>query len=198
MPDSGYDYQPNGRRQIRRAARHAAPYAGRAVVLSLAVAALVFVLLRLGGPAAPDRDPGQTRGITAAEPSPTQAGNRSATVSPDAADPGGDAAELDALAADAKRTVRTFLTGWLTRDNPDRRARLLKASATRALAAGLARTSPEQIPAGPVRAVRLVGASATSAEFTATLPDVSVRIIVAADPEARSGWRVVSIEQAGG
>jgi hypothetical protein len=106
---------------------------------------------------------------------------------------GEDAAEDDTPSPSARDTAATFLDGWLATDRV-RRARLLRVSATRELAAELELTDPAAIPPGPVRSLAPVGGSEFSAEFVAQLREMSVRVVLAADPEAPHGWCVVSIE----
>ena len=128
---------------------------------------------------------------------------------------GADADALEALAAEAY--PRRVLAGdWVIREGDGAddlfvvlRGRLravagakgdertLRVSATPGLAAELEFTDPAVIPPGPVRSMTPVGGSEFSAEFIADLRDRSVRVVLAADPEAARGWFVVSIEPEG-
>lgn len=117
-------------------------------------------------------------------------------TSPSAVPSGSDVAEgLSAPPGTAEVVVR-FVDAWLDRDEASRKASLAPL-ASPALAEELMLTDPANVPvARRVGPPVLEDASTYSAQFVQSLSTgMTVRVYLAADPEARYRWLATAVEQ---
>lgn len=159
-----------------------------ALLTGVAAVAALLVIWTLQSSAQPDKP---------ARPVPTHVAPRSPSPTASPTPTGSDTIAPKGAPARSEAATDRFLQAWLER-TPALRKTELEQTATPELAEMLMMTSQANIPdAHPVGGPVLVRASDDSVQFLQKLSNgVTVRIYLAADPQARYGWLATAIEQA--
>ncbi|MBA8793673.1 cell division protein FtsN [Friedmanniella endophytica] len=180
-----YDVEDSARRRV--------PWRSLLLLAAVvAVGALLIVWTATSGTTSASKPPAPSAVSKVAESTtPTITGSPTTT-----APAGSDETQPSTAPTESRQAVEEFVRAWLDRD-PQSRKQALQDSAVPALAEQLELTSLDNVPAArPVGPPSVEDVSPYSVTFSQQLSsDLTIRVLVVADPQARLGWLATSVEQ---